>query len=63
MTPEQARRLGKPEREEGDDAREESLGELYTYENPDGTVIRLLYTDGVVITVDFATHVPRPPAA
>jgi hypothetical protein len=63
MTPEQARRFGRSERQEGDDASEANLGDLYTYENPDGTVIRLLYTDGVVVTVDFAMRVPRPPAA
>jgi hypothetical protein len=63
MTPEQARRLGRSEREGRDDASEEKPGDLYTYENPDGTVIRLLCTNGVVVTVDFTTGVPRPPAA
>jgi len=36
---------------------------VYTYENPDGTMIQLLYTNGVVVTVEFGARTPPSTAA
>lgn len=37
-------------------------GTLYTYQNPDGSIIGLLYRNGVVVTVELASGVPLPRA-
>ncbi len=37
-------------------------GTLYTYQNPDGSIIGLLYRNGVVVTVELASGVPHPRA-
>jgi hypothetical protein len=37
-------------------------GAVYTYQNPDGSIIGLLYRNGVVVTVELASGVTLPRA-
>lgn len=63
MTPEQAKRIYRAELKTVLDSGDDDLDEVYTYENPDGTMIQLLYTNGVVVTVEFGARTPPSTAA
>lgn len=63
MTPEQAKRLYRATFEAAEDSVRDDPDEVYTYENPDGSMIQLLYSNGVVVTVEFADRVHPSSAA